>query len=109
MPLASPKYPFQAWAINGAPDDPGLYALYDGDEVICIGIALASMNADTIRGRLFAHLHSAAGTKPTHYRWEISSNPLSLRARYLAYLGRAAMRCEDAKTLGNDAEKGIDG
>jgi hypothetical protein len=37
--LASPQYSFAPWAIKGAPDDPGLFALYRRGELICIGVA----------------------------------------------------------------------
>jgi hypothetical protein len=99
MPLASPKYPFLLSVVNGAPGDPGLYALYEGDEILCIGVALAKGSSDTIRGCLLAHLQGGAGMgkMPTHYQWEISSDPLGRRAQYLARLGGTALDCEDAK------------
>lgn len=97
MPLASPKYPFQDWALSGAPDDPGLYALYDGDQLLCIGVALGLDGSDTIRARLLSH-HERNGQGPaaTHYKWEITSRPLQRRMEYMKRLERATLRCEEA-------------
>lgn len=91
--LASPRYPFVAWAVKGAPDDPGVYALYAGQKLVCIGMADGVRL--TIRGRLLALL-KRAGDFPaiTHYQWEISSRPEETRARYLKELGGRAMDCD---------------
>lgn len=97
MPLASPRYAFTRTNVLGAPHDPGLYALYWNDELICIGVALARDADDGLRGRLLAHLHSAKG-RISHYQWEINSNPLLRRTEYLTRLGRSALRCEDLET-----------
>lgn len=78
--LASPRYPFAAWAVKGAPEDPGVYALYAGQKLICIGVADGVRS--TIRARLLGWL-KRAGDLPTitHYQWEISSRPEETRAR----------------------------
>lgn len=97
MPLASPRYPFTEWAVAGAPDDPGIYALYEQDRLLCIGVALARDEHDTIRARLLAHLRAPNGASgTTHYKWEITRAPLQLRREYLQRLQRATLRCEDA-------------
>jgi hypothetical protein len=96
MPLASPKYAFNEWTVAGAPTDAGLYALYDGDRLLCIGVAGGRGPSDSIRSRLMAH-YSDPGRKagvPSHYQWEITSNPLQRRAEYLTTIS-PALRCED--------------
>ena len=106
MPLASPRYPFTEWAVAGAPDDPGLYALYDHEKLLCIGVALARDASDTIRARLLAHFEaSRPTTSATHYKWEITRYPLRRRAEYLAALERDVLRCEDAQ-VGIRRERG---
>jgi hypothetical protein len=39
VPIASPRYPFKTGNILGAPDDPGVYALYVEEELIFFGHA----------------------------------------------------------------------
>ena len=92
--LASPHYTFEAWAIKGAPDDPGLFALFRKGELICIGIATGSSTQDTIRARLTAAFEEAAGGEITHYQWEITSRPHVKRELYLKQLGRAPADCD---------------
>ncbi len=94
MPLASPKYPFEDWAVKGAPDDPGVYALYTGNQLLCIGVASGSTKHDHIRARLLAHLSSNAHGV-THYQWEITRSPAALRAQYLRTLTKRLPGCEE--------------
>ena len=91
MPLASPKYPFKHFAIAGAPDDPGLYALYREDEILCIGVATEK---ETIRARLLAHFNDGTQSGVTHYQWEISRNADDKREEYLRRLARRYPPCE---------------
>jgi hypothetical protein len=75
------RYPFTAWAISGAPEDPGVYALWKNGEVVYIGSAPAG--GSSIRSRLIDHLteHTQdGGYLATEYSWELSRNP---RAREL--------------------------
>ena len=75
MPLASPTYPFNESVIAGAPDDPGLYAIYIAEHLLYIGLASGGAG-ETIRARLLRHVEG--GLRPsvaTHYKWEISSHP----------------------------------
>jgi hypothetical protein len=92
--LASPHYSFAPWAIKGAPDDPGLFALYDRGELICIGVAKGSSAQDTIRARLLALFEDPATIGiVTHYQWEITSKPELKRELYLKQLGRVPADC----------------
>lgn len=95
MPLASPKYPFEEWAISGAPEDRGLYALYRHNELICVGVAMAADKDETIRSRLFVHFHGGARAHGvTYYQWEIARDPMAARAEYLLKLARGLPACE---------------
>ena len=98
--LASPQYTFQPWAIKGAPDDPGLFALYRRGELVCIGVAQASSAQDTIRARLLAlYEHAASARTITHYQWEITSRPELKRSLYLKQLGRVPADCDQLPPL----------
>lgn len=71
MPLPEKKWPFTRVNIEYAPEDPGVFILWERDEVIYIGRATRS----TIKAELLAHQDGAAGActmKATHYSWEIT-------------------------------------
>jgi excinuclease UvrABC nuclease subunit len=73
MPVSGDKYSFTQDNVNGSPDKPGVYALYDGNAVIYYGKAEAS-----IRSRLQAHRRGDEGKctqRATHYKREVCSNP----------------------------------
>ena len=75
MPIASPRYAFNAVMVSGAPRDPGVFALWENDDLIYYGRALGG--GTTIQSRLREHLdngvHGTSGA--THYGWEIAANP----------------------------------
>jgi excinuclease UvrABC nuclease subunit len=73
--LKNKRYPFTAWAIAGAPEDPGVYCLWIAEELIYIGSAEAPSSG--IKARLSEHFagQTTAGFIATHYAWEISRRP----------------------------------
>lgn len=83
MPIASPRYAFNAIMIAGAPPDPGVFALWENEELIYYGRALGS--GATIQSRLREHLDTGVnGTAAaTHYGWEITANPRVREAELL--------------------------
>jgi hypothetical protein len=73
MPIASPRYPFTRASIVGAPNDPGIYALFREQELIFYGLAVG---AGTIQSRLLAHVTGVIEPGlATHYAWEIARYP----------------------------------
>ena len=92
MPIASPRYAFTQTMVSGAPNDPGVFALWEGDELIYYGHARG--DSMTIQSCLREHL---ARTTPcteraTHYGWEISANPSAREAELLREFERANQR-----------------
>lgn len=83
MPIASPRYAFNANMVSGAPPDPGVFALWEGDELIYYGRALGQDM--TIQSRLREHLEhgEACTSRATHYGWEITNNPRAREAELL--------------------------
>lgn len=81
------RYNFNRIVIAGAPEEPGVYALWQGEEVIYYGRASGS---STIRSRLLEHFRDQV--EATHYSWEISRQPLEreteLLREYQAAFGR---------------------
>ncbi len=59
--------------IGQAPDEPGVYALYQGDDLIYIGRAEGGLSITTMRARLKEPLR---GVPWTEYR---TPNPLPMR------------------------------
>lgn len=72
--LALPRYPFTRAAVEFAPEEAGIYGLFDGSELIYIGRA-ENRSANSIRALLLRHQDGALGPctmKATHYTWEIT-------------------------------------
>jgi hypothetical protein len=85
MPIASPRYALNAVMVSGAPPDPGIFALWESQELIYYG------RAHSIQSRLREHLEQrdACTSRATHYGWEISSNPPMREAELLREYQRA--------------------
>ena len=83
MPIASPRYALNATMVDGAPPDPGIYALWEHEELIYFGHALGI--GATIQSCLREHLErrDPCSGGATHYGWEITSNPAARGAELL--------------------------
>jgi hypothetical protein len=82
MPFGGGRYRFTPSMVEGAPDDPGVYALWENEELIYYGRASAS---STIQFALFEHLSGRAGPctgRATHYGWEITLDPVAQRGKF---------------------------
>src|SRR3954469_6672087 len=72
--LELPRYPFTRAAVEFAPEESGIFGLFDGNELIYIGRAENRAN-HSIRALLLRHQDGAMGEctmKATHYTWEIT-------------------------------------
>jgi len=78
------RYNFNRMVIAGAPNEPGVYTLWQGEEVIYYGRAQGEA---TIRIRLMEHYREAAGA--THYSWEISRLPAARESELLEQFKQA--------------------
>jgi hypothetical protein len=75
---AMPKYGFNAWSIAGAPDDSGVYVLWEREELLYVGRALR------IRTQLLEHYaRRVAPHDATHYGWELARFPTMREAELL--------------------------
>ena len=92
MPIASPRYAFTKVMVSGAPSDPGVFALWENDELIYYGHARGE--SVTIQSCLKEQLKGANGCTrgATHYGWEISANPPLREAELLREFERAHKR-----------------
>jgi len=81
------KWKFTAAMVEDAPTTRGVFALWENDELICIG--RADGGERTIRSCLFEHLEGANGDQSraaTHYSWEICLDPEVREAELLRQL-----------------------
>lgn len=74
------RYRFSRIVIAGAPDDVGIYALWEEDELVYYG-------RGAIRTRLLQHLERREGA--THYSWELCKDPAEREAALLTEHERA--------------------
>jgi hypothetical protein len=78
------RYRFTRVVIAGAPHEPGVYTLWQHEEVIYYGRAQGDA---TLRSRLLEHLDG--GVQATHYSWEISREPAARERELLGEFRRA--------------------
>ena len=78
------RYTFTRIVIAGAPDDGGVYALWDGEELIYYGRTEGGNEGggSTIRSRLLEH-HYSGELRATHYSWEVCKDPAAREADLL--------------------------
>ena len=85
MPFGGGRYRFTRSMVEGAPSDPGVYALWQHEELIYYG--RAGGGAVTLQQALLQHLTGQAGPctrEATHYGWEITLLPVAREAELLA-------------------------
>ena len=102
MPFAGGRYRFTRSMVEGAPADPGVYALWEADELIYYGRASGTLKS--IQFALLEHLSGRAGPctqRATHYGWEIILDPATREAELLAEY-RAAFNRLPRCNLGGD-------
>jgi hypothetical protein len=84
MPVAGPRYAFIPSFIRTAPNEAGVYSLWEGSELIYYG--KAEGGTATIQSCLMYHFlgHSGVCTRhASHYSWEVNRKPADLEAELL--------------------------
>jgi hypothetical protein len=81
MSIKSPKWLVLAALVSAAPDTPGVYELWDDDEVIYVG----ATRKGSLRKQL-VHELLEANSEATHFSWEISFAPAARKRELLAEL-----------------------
>ena len=74
--------------VEDAPNTRGVFALWANDELVYLGHAAGGVA--TIRSRLFEQLAKLAADdpkRPTHYSWELCSNPAEREKQLMEELG----------------------
>ena len=81
---AGVRYSFTKQNVDNSPASRGVYALFDGDELIYVG--RANGETVTIRSRLQRHFSGEEGQctqMATHYMVEVCANPVEREAELL--------------------------
>jgi len=79
MAIRSPKWLVLAALVVAAPDTPGVYELWDDDEVLCV----RGTHERTLRQEL-VHELLELDARATHFSWEISFAPTEREQELLA-------------------------
>lgn len=82
-PIHSTRFRFTRALVADAPADSGIYALWEGDEMIYVGRAAGG--AVSIRSGLAEHLAGACPCtrSATHYSWELTLRPATREVEIL--------------------------
>ncbi|HWI39057.1 MAG TPA: hypothetical protein VNU64_21590 [Burkholderiales bacterium] len=71
MAIRGPKWLVIAALVTLAPDTPGVFELWDGDELLFVG---STRRKETLRTELEREI-SAHAAEATHFSWEITFHP----------------------------------
>ena len=101
MAIRSPKWLVLGALVAAAPDTPGVYELWDDDELLIVGAT-----RESLRKELMHELESES--RATHFSWEISYDPAARERELLAELAdaRKARAQEVQRAGGNERERG---
>jgi hypothetical protein len=94
-----PRYPFTLAAVTHAPEDAGVFLLWEGAELTRIGLAPSPQGG--IRLELMAILEKRAycPCSPTHYSWLLARDPITAASELLREHGQSSVelpRCNRA-------------
>jgi len=110
MPIANRPWSFNPLVVSGAPDEPGVYALLEGDEVVYYGCALQGSTIQSALTEILARVREGNGgclQRVTRYSWEITPRPRLREAELLREFEqshRHPPRCNQALA----APRGVD-
>lgn len=102
MPIANRRWTFNALVLSGAPQEPGVYALFENDEILYYGCAL---QGSTIHSALHDILDRVQAGRAgclqnvNRYTWEITYRPRLREAELL----REFEQAHQHRPRGNEA------
>lgn len=86
MPIANRYWSFKPLVISGAPEEPGVYALLEDDEIVYYGCAMHGSTIQTALHEILLRVQAGQGgclQRVNHYTWEISYRPRLREAELL--------------------------
>jgi hypothetical protein len=78
MAIRSPKWLALAALVAAAPDTPGVFVLWDDDELLYVGATRDSLRKELVH-ELLEH-----ESRATHFSWEITFDPAARERELLA-------------------------
>src|SRR5690349_17834714 len=102
MAIRSPKWVVLAALVVATPDTPGVYELWDDDELLIVGATRESLRKELMHELL------ESDSRATHFSWEISYDPAARERELLAELAdaRKARAQEMQRRGGGERERG---
>jgi hypothetical protein len=86
MPIANRHWTFNPLVLSGAPEEPGVYALFEGDEVVYYGCALQGATIRSALHEILERVNAGRGgclRSVDRYTWEINYRPRLREAELL--------------------------
>ena len=86
MPISNRHWSFNPMVVSGAPDEPGVYALYEDEEVIYYGCAVHGSTIQSALFEILTRVRDGDGgclQRVTRYTWEITPRPRLREAELL--------------------------
>jgi hypothetical protein len=86
MPLANRHWSFNPLVISGAPDEPGVYALFEDEELVYYGCAMQGSTIQSALSEILARVRDGRGgclQRVNRYSWEITYRPRLREAELL--------------------------
>jgi len=102
MPIANRHWSFNPTVVSGAPDEPGVYALLEDDEVVYYGCAVLGSTIQSALSEILMRVRDGQGgclQRVTRYSWEITHRPRLREAELLREFEQAHQhppRCNQA-------------
>lgn len=87
MAIRGPKWLIVAALVTMSPDTPGVFELWEDDELVFVG----SSRDSTLRHQL-VHELLESGSQATHFSWEITFDPAGRERELLAEFQRQHQR-----------------
>jgi len=102
MAIRSPKWLVLAALVATTPDTPGVYELWDDDELLIVGATRGSLRKE------LTHELLERDSRATHFSWEINFDPAARERELLTELAdaRKARPQEMQRRGGNQGERG---
>jgi hypothetical protein len=110
MPIANRHWSFKPLVISGAPEEPGVYALLEDDEIVYYGCATHGSTIQAALQEILLRVQAGQGgclQRVNHYTWEISYRPRLREAELLREYQQShqhAPRCNREPTEGVSKE-----
>ena len=108
MPIVSRHWSFNPLVVSGAPEEPGVYALLEDDEIVYYGCAMHGSTIQSALSEILARVNAGHGgclQRVNRYTWEITYRARLREAELLREFEAAnqrAPRCNQPELAAKD-------